>query len=845
MSKKIVVVLFLLAALLVQARKIKPIEGVYYGTNYTVPFAHAYRALGALSVDRKEAIDRDVYHMARLGLNAYRLHLWDVELSDSIGNLIENDHLDLLDYLLSKLESYDISIILTAQTNFGNGYPERNSDPYGAFNYKYDKCQVHEEPEAIAAQVRYISQLVRHVNPYTGKSYAADPSIIAIEINNEPCHTSSAKQVTQYINTMARAMRSNGWNKTILYNVSHNMDVARGYFDADIDGTTYQWYPLNLVSGHTRYGNFMPFVDQYDIPFRDMPNYNKLSRVIYEYDPADNLYSYVFPAAARTFRKEGFCWVTQFAYDPIDIAWANTEYQTHYLNLAYTPGKALGMMVAAEVMRQTPSGADYGKYPCDTVFGDFLLSPQQDLAVVNDGQKFYYTNNTTIHPKNVLELQHVAGLKSSPVVQYAGSGAYFLDRVGEGIWRLELMPDMVLTQDPFAKPSLSRSVGDIIYNNRPMTIALPGLSPGFEAISVTSPQDAEKRQQAVGNTINVAPGVYLLANAASMPQSIDSDALYGAGKLRMGQYVAPAPTALTQSVVHKPAKMHSAAAPLTIKATAISAAPIDSMVLYPSNISFWNEHNRVYKMENNGYGDFSITIDEPATLGYGKPSAISYNLVVWQDGLPCTYPAGVAGTPLDWDYNAQGMYTTELYYPDRALRLLSPQPNMDGSEISTVPAIWTGVRYGYDPQPRPADDALVASVENPGQDMQLVVLKYVGDIFAGISDMDNSHRVMIETGAISGIAQLDLALITSEGLSYNASLSLKPGVNALSASDFKLSSTLLCPEPFPVFLSREFSPCESAQQIAFRLQDIENIQIIGNASHGTSASFSIKGLWIE
>ena len=43
-------------------------------------------------VDRKTAIDRDVYHMARLGLNAYRIHIWDVEISDAEGNLLENEH---------------------------------------------------------------------------------------------------------------------------------------------------------------------------------------------------------------------------------------------------------------------------------------------------------------------------------------------------------------------------------------------------------------------------------------------------------------------------------------------------------------------------------------------------------------------------------------------------------------------------------------------------------------------------------------------------------------------------------------------------------------------------------
>ena len=93
-------------------------DGAYYGTNYTVPFAHAYRALGALGVDRKEAIRRDAYHLSRIGLNAFRLHLWDVELSDARGNLLDkdNDHLDLLDYLIAELHKSPKAVGVTELT---------------------------------------------------------------------------------------------------------------------------------------------------------------------------------------------------------------------------------------------------------------------------------------------------------------------------------------------------------------------------------------------------------------------------------------------------------------------------------------------------------------------------------------------------------------------------------------------------------------------------------------------------------------------------------------------------------------------------------------------------------
>ena len=32
-------------------------------------------------------------------------YMWDVEISDANGNLLNNDHLDLLDYLLAELKS--------------------------------------------------------------------------------------------------------------------------------------------------------------------------------------------------------------------------------------------------------------------------------------------------------------------------------------------------------------------------------------------------------------------------------------------------------------------------------------------------------------------------------------------------------------------------------------------------------------------------------------------------------------------------------------------------------------------------------------------------------------------
>src|SRR5665647_343612 len=95
-----------------------------FGVNYTTPFAYSYRAQKKLGLSLKKAIDIDVAQMVRLGLDAFRVHVWDREISDKNGNVINNEHLDLFDYLLSRLETNNIKIIITPIAWWGNGWPE-------------------------------------------------------------------------------------------------------------------------------------------------------------------------------------------------------------------------------------------------------------------------------------------------------------------------------------------------------------------------------------------------------------------------------------------------------------------------------------------------------------------------------------------------------------------------------------------------------------------------------------------------------------------------------------------------------------------------------------------------
>ena len=48
-----------------------------------------------------------------------------------------------------------------------------------------------------------------------------------------------------------------------------------------------------------------------------------------------------------------------------------------------------------------------------------------------------------------------------------------MDCLEPGVWRLEVMPDAVVVNDPFAKPSLDKEVVTIAYGAWDMALQIP------------------------------------------------------------------------------------------------------------------------------------------------------------------------------------------------------------------------------------------------------------------------------------------------------------------------------------------------------------------------------------
>jgi hypothetical protein len=778
-------------------------EASFYGVNYTLPFAHAYRAIEYTGKNQKEAIDKDVYHFARLGFNAYRVHVWDVEITDEKGQLLENEHLDLLDYLIAQLRERNIRVLLTTMTNFGNGYPEKNQ-PTGGFSYLYDKCKIHSDPKAIAAQTHYIAQFVKHVNPYTGKPYKDDPYIVGFEINNEPCHAETPQQTKEYINQMLDALKKAGNTKPVFYNVSHNQQHVAAYYDTAIQGTTYQWYPVGLVAGHTRSGNFLPYVDNYSIPFSTVKGFAGKAKIVYEFDPADVTYSYLYPAMARTFRSNGFQWITQFAYDPLDIAWANTEYQTHFLNLDYTPRKALSMKIAAEVAYSVPRGASFEKYPNDTLFNSFHVSYLQDLSELNTPGKFFYSNHTVSRPVMPDSLKEIAGYGNSAVVQYEGAGAYFLDRLEFGLWRLEVMPDAVQIRDPFEKASLKKEVVSIIWNTWNMQVNLPDLGTDFDITALNAGNSYHTHASELAFPIQ--PGVYLLERKGHASQQSWTNSTKWKNSL-LGEYAAPESHVKTFTVVHQPAKVIESNKPFLLEMQIIGPSFPDSALVYTDNVSFWFDNNFYLKMKRTqGY---TYQAEMPAERVH--EGVFKYTVVIYKGEKKYTFPANVEGSPLDWDYYSTVYWESPVVNPENPVELVKITDGYSEIEFYS--------RFHW--------------------------RKYIKNLVETRPDaLQKARYLCLSLKNAQGIDRLKAGFITSTGFTYTAIFEpdKDTGLVKIPLSELKQDATALLPPPYPVFLERYFTP---DVQLPFRIADVETLEIAPVNDLSGDAGLSLGNVWLE
>lgn len=641
-------------------------EVTLFGANYVLTGASDYRAAGYLHADRKRMIDEDMAQFARMGWDGMRLTFWgDWEASDSAGNLIANDHLDLLDYLIAKARARGIYMLFSPIQLYGSNWPDALADTTEpGFGRYFGKAKMGTDSAAIAAQVNYLHQILDHVNPYTRVALKDEPAILFIELVNEPWHhPEDIPGSVRYINTLTRAVRATGCTKLVFYNVSQDFRIATAIKQSNAQGVTFGWYPGGLVSGHELEGNYLRAVDTFPDMLR--PELARLPRIVYEFDTPDERTGTMYPAMARTFRAVGTQFAAMFAYDMLATASRNLGWQTHYLNLVYTPRKAMSAIIAAEVMHRLPRKVSYGPYPRNTRFGDFRVSYDENLGELVSRDAFLYAGTTRSTPPDPAALRRIAGYGSSPIVRYEGEGIYFFDRVRPGVWRLEVYPDAVPVGDPFEPPNPDKIVTRAISRSWHMTVTLPDLGRSF------SVQRIGQRQSTIGVVRNgfwVTPGVYVLsANGVVDPAALPATI----GEIGLREFHPPTPDTIPLSVQSLAAPEYLTGRDVTLSAHIVDVTAPDSARLYvkPSAGGFY----RGFRMEQTGGYTYAAAI--PAgTLTEGPWQFV---VSVYRGDSVRTFPDGVAALPTDWDYDGKTHWAFNVVSTHTPLRLFDPAPDAD------------------------------------------------------------------------------------------------------------------------------------------------------------------------
>lgn len=817
-------------------------EAALFGVNYYPAFSQSYRALNVMGKDHKEAIEEDVYHIARLGLDAYRVHLYDIEITDSLGNLLENEHLDLHDYTIHQMSERGIKTIITPTTYYDAAWPDGNVEAPPGFASYISKGEGPRVPEYRPVIKNYLAQLINHVNPYTGMTAAEDPDIIGLEIDNEPSHGSDVDHTREFVNELASHLRENGWDKPIFYNISHNFGVTDAFLDADVEGVTFQWYPAGLYEGRTKRSNYFPFVNSFPVPWEDDERYQSKALMVYEFDPADAMHNYALPMMARSFREAGMQFAAQFAYTPMAIAHVNSDWRSHYLNMVYTPRKAVAMLIASEVFDRVDRGQQFDDYPADTTFGAFLVSHHRELSQLNAEDAFFHSNSTSTAPVNAAALERIAGVGTSPVVSYPGTGAYFLDKLEDGVWRLEVMPDAIHVRDPFEPPAFDKHVTHIEWHEYPMEISLADLGGSFAIQGL----DEGNRVDATASdgSFTVSPGAYLLTHAG-----VDTDwtADSRLRSFRIGEYHAVPTTSEAPAVRHLPFETAVAGQPVTISASVAGLHEEDTVLLQVN--PYVGRGQRVEMVEVSPHRFEAEIPARSVTTG-----ALRYWIVIdGGDDEVVTFPGGNPGAPWRWDFYHDDHWLTRVVEPGAPIELW----DAGDDHLDTFQGF--GGWGGGDSQSALVSTDLpdrlarsVSSTQPTGDRHVLGFGTYIRDRVAGLSpsSLGDYDEVVVRAKAdFDNPAPLKVVLVDADGNAYSATVPVTGSYQShrIPLSAFEPDRFMLLPRAFPTIMASWYETGipgpvepERIEEIQFYI-DTSDLSDFGGAPYG----FAVESAWLD
>jgi hypothetical protein len=462
-------------------------EVLLWGVNYYPQSFTQFFSVQKLGVDRRRSTEEDFDDFVEMGIDIIRIHVFDSEISDGDGNLIENEHLDGLDYLVAQCNRKGIYLMLTPIAWWGS--PGARPD---SFSRNTPMPAMTMWPEMWPIQARYLHQLLTHENPYTGHRLVDEPSLALLEIMNEPWYWSYSQVVSgdvapkgaeltettrrgwagvraafekavpaqwrnpgtfawfrydtirAYVDTMVDAIRSTGAQQPIAYLASNNVnvrdsDVVQAVADSRCDAVTLSTYTGGMGSVQDDRNLLGVLADRWPLD----PRLHAKPRLVYEFDAPGMLkQANMYPAIAAQFRRLGVQVACQFQYDPKATAHVNWDWPVFYLNLWHTPEKMVSFLIGAEVFRRLPRGSDFELPEDNQVFAPAAVSFERNMSLLAADDSYMQTGPTDWQPLPLPESPtRIMSVGSCPYFDYEGTGVVDLKVEGDAA-TLRIWPDV-------------------------------------------------------------------------------------------------------------------------------------------------------------------------------------------------------------------------------------------------------------------------------------------------------------------------------------------------------------------------------------------------------------------
>ena len=462
--------------------------------------------------------------------------------------------------------------------------------------------------------------------------------------------------------------------------------------------------------------------------------------------------------------------------------------------------------------------AKFGNYPQNTVFQNFRVDYKTDLAEYNSDEKFFYSNTTSTIPKNEKKLKEIAGLGNSSVVEYDGLGAYFIDKIDENVWRLEVMPDAILIDNPFGRNSPDKTVGVIKWETHKMKLNLNELGSNFNLEPIN---DGNTFTSIVNDkSFLIKPGTYIISKKGIHKRWKPNDA-FKTNTLK--DYYAP------NTTVDRPWFKHKSIKEITEnKELAISIQFVSEKKPKEILIVGYNSDREYFTIKTESKGKYQYTAKIPSEkvkIGY-----LNYNIVVkLDDDNSITYPSGNDGNLYDWDFYDRKPYKVSVIPKSNPIYLFDAKDDANllvrewrksFKLIPTVNKDEAEYQVNLEKLFYPDNENLNA---NPIYDYSFK--HFIIDKISGRKEdlSSKKHLVFYGSALNNKPCKLQLAFVLDDGSSFGKVIEIGTDLKEypILISELRPVKTVTLPRPYPTFL-----PYYLEHQIKsnFDINSIESIQ---------------------